>query len=156
MKQSLAVHGTVLRNRNITPSSDARRPTHKLYTEWMESKFGKAGMQLYQPDSPGLFSQLSRTSRSKQYDAKMENLKQMSIKHSNLLDPSHLYSSDISAVKKLSIHEQYNTQSMQGSFIKKGSQKLVKDKKKASPSPTQSENRSMQKLFRRKVRRGGS
>ena len=86
----------------------------------MESKFGKAGMPLYQPDSPGLYSQLSRTSRSKQYDAKMENLKQMSLKHANKgNDPSQLYSSDISVVKKLSIHEQLNLQSMQGSFIGK-------------------------------------
>ena len=50
----------------------------------------------------------------------MENLKQMSLKHANKgNDPSQLYSSDISVVKKLSIHEQHNLHTMQGSFIGK-------------------------------------
>ena len=64
MKQSLAAHGTVLRNRNITPSSD-HRPRNKLYTDWIESKYGKAGMPMLQPDSPGIASHFSSATRSK-------------------------------------------------------------------------------------------
>ena len=78
----------------------------------------------------------------------MENIMRRTLKHSNQNDTSQLYNSDISVVKKLSIAETNNMR--KSSFIKKEEEGLIPKKKKASPSPTESENRSMQKLFRRK------
>ena len=101
IKQSLAAHGKVLRNRNITPSSGYRHG-NKAYAEWIEGRYGKIGRPR-QADSPGMASGFSDTKRSKDYERTMDNLRKRSIKQSSHNDPSQIYNSDVSVVKKLTL-----------------------------------------------------
>ena len=86
---------------------------------------------------------------------KMKNLRDRSKRHANNEDVEQIYSSDVSAIKKLKLVEQ--------NAIKFSKEKGVapvqskdenfagqKNTRKAQAKPTESEQRSIKKLFRRK------
>ena len=91
----------------------------------------------------------------------MRNIKERSLRHENTEDLQKLYSSDVSALKKLQMAE--NNQSKldrqkaqaRGASPDKRDENFAgrDDKRKNLKKPTASEQRSIQKLFRRKQAR---
>ena len=79
IKQSLAAHGKLIRNRNVTPSS-GHRQDNRAYADWVDGRrTGRMQFTKY-GDSPGIKSLLSETKRSKDYEKTMDHLRKRSIR----------------------------------------------------------------------------
>ena len=84
----------------------------------------------------------------------MDQIRDRSIRHDNKEDVEQMYASDIYALKKLQIVES-NRKKNNSSLVnaEKTDENFAgkKNQRKVLKKPTASENRSIQKLFRRKI-----
>ena len=169
IKLSLAFHGNLIGGespmgfmdmfriiRGITPSSNSRRNSNRNAGYTKRSPVASGRSSVYSPTR-------SRASKSKGFNSRgfeyikldteikrdddspiRRKIDARNIRH-NKISIDDLYSSDISAVKKLKIQEEKKEE-----ILRRLKPDFASQKKRHSPRPTHAEQRAIDKMFRKK------
>ena len=103
IKESLRLHGQLIRKSGAPLSPRIGNPA--AYEEFVENNYRQNLRQAALALQGDIMGRSSASQRSNSYLASMHSLKQRSIRHSKLDDFEQIYANDVSALKKLKIHE---------------------------------------------------